>query len=55
MQLQNRLLLPEDTLGVVAQLADVLGIEEELALLWCLPRARAQQLVDNALVRALGN
>ena len=53
MQLKDSLLISEDPFSVVAQLADVLSVEEEMAVLWRLPGAGAEQLVDHALVSAL--
>ena len=53
MQFKDSLLIPEDPFSVVAQLADVLGVEEEVAVLWRLPGAGAEQLIDHALVSAL--
>ena len=53
MKFKDSLLVSEDPLSVVAQLADVLGVEEKVAVLWRLPGAGAEQLVDHALVSAL--
>ena len=52
-QLKDGLLVPEDPLGIVAQLADVLRIEEEVAFLRGLPGPWTEQLVDHTLVSAL--
>ena len=53
MKLQDRLLIPEDAFGVIAELTDVLSIEEEVSLLGGLPGPRPKELVDHALVGAL--
>ena len=53
MQLQNRLLVPENPFRIVAELADVLCIEKEVPVLGRLPGPGAEQLIDDALVGPL--
>jgi hypothetical protein len=53
MQSQHSFLIPEQALSIVAQLAYVLSIQEEVAVLWCLPSPRTEQFIDDMLVSTL--
>ena len=53
MQLEHGLLVTEDALRVVTQLADVLSIEEVVPVLRRLPGPGTKQLINDPLVRPL--
>jgi hypothetical protein len=49
-ELKDRLLVTEDALARVTELANVLGCEEKVPIVRRLPRPRSQELVQNPLV-----